>query len=84
MFNRILCTLSFAQLRLVFEEYKNVSKGKTIEQAIKAELSGDLRDGMLAIVQCASSKIDFYATRLYKSMKVESQQRQRQQQSLLI
>jgi len=69
MFNRILCTLSNAQLQLVFEEYQNISGGKTIEQAIKSEMSGDLRDGFLAIVQCAQSKIDFYATRLYKSMK---------------
>jgi len=69
MFNRILCTLSHAQLRLVFEEYQKISVGKTIEQAIKSEMSGDLRDGMLAIVQCSLNKIDFYASRLYKSMK---------------
>ena len=70
MFNRILCTLSHAQLRLVFDEYKAISGGKSIEQTIKSEMSGDLKDGMLAIVQCSQSKIDFYATRLYKAMKV--------------
>ena len=70
MFNRILCTLSHAQLRLVFEEYKKISGGKSIEQAINNEMSGDLKEGMLAIVLCSQSKTDFYATRLYKAMKV--------------
>jgi len=69
MFNRILCTLSHAQLRLVFDEYKKISGGKSIEQTIKSEMSGDLKEGMLAIVQCTLSKTDFYATRLYKAMK---------------
>lgn len=39
---------SFPQLRLIFEEYKNVS-GRTIEQALQAELSGELLEAMLAI-----------------------------------
>lgn len=69
MFNRILCTLSHDQLKLVFEEYANVSGGKTIEAAIKSEMSGNLKDGMLAIVQCAQSKVDYFATRLYGAMK---------------
>ena len=42
---------SFPQLKLVFEEYKNVS-GRTIEQALEAELSGELLDAMLAIGKC--------------------------------
>jgi len=67
-FNRILCTLSHEQLRLVFDEYENIT-GKSMEDSIKSELSGDLRDGMLAVVQCARSKVDYFAGRLYKSMK---------------
>jgi annexin A7/11 len=39
---------SFPQLRLIFEKYKNVS-GRTIEQALEAELSGELLEAMLAI-----------------------------------
>lgn len=39
---------SFPQLRLIFEEYKNVS-GRTIEQALEAELSGELLEAMLGI-----------------------------------
>jgi annexin A7/11 len=40
VFYRIMAHASFAQLRLVFEEYKNIS-GMTIEQALKHELSGN-------------------------------------------
>jgi annexin A7/11 len=43
IFNKILAHASFAQLRLVFEEYKNIS-GMTIEQALKHELSGNSSD----------------------------------------
>jgi len=68
MFNRILCTLSHAQLRLVFDEYQALT-GKSIEASIKSEMSGDLEDGFLAIVQCARSKTDYFAQRLYRSMK---------------
>ena len=39
---------SFPQLRLIFEEYKNVS-GRTIEQALEAELSGELLEAILGI-----------------------------------
>jgi len=67
-FNRILCTLNHEQLRLVFEEYQNLT-GKSMEDAIKSETSGDLKDGLLAIVQCAKSKVDYFAARLHGSMK---------------
>lgn len=48
VFNRILAHESFPQLKLIFDEYKNVS-GRTIEQALQAELSGELLEAMLAI-----------------------------------
>lgn len=48
MFNKIFAHESFAQLRLVFEEYKNLA-GRTIEQGIKNELSGELKEAALAI-----------------------------------
>ncbi len=47
-FNQILCSYSFPQIQLVVEEYRNVSS-KSLEQAIKSEMSGDLEQGMLAI-----------------------------------
>lgn len=48
VFNRIFTHSSFEQLRLIFEEYKALS-GQTIEQAIKHEMSGELKDAMMAI-----------------------------------
>ncbi|KAM7348083.1 annexin B10-like [Cochliomyia hominivorax] len=67
VFNRIMSHGSFAQLRLVFEEYKNVS-GQTIEQAIKHEMSGELHEAMMAIVECVQSPPAFFANRLFKAM----------------
>lgn len=51
VFNRILAHASYEQLRLVFEEYKQLS-GQTIEQAIKHEMSGELGDALVAIGMC--------------------------------
>ncbi|XP_073835277.1 annexin B10-like [Musca autumnalis] len=67
VFNRILAHGSFAQLRLVFEEYKHLS-GQTIEQAIKHEMSGELHEAMMAIVECVQSPPAFFANRLFKAM----------------
>lgn len=67
VFNRIMAHASFAQLRLVFEEYKNLS-GMTIEQALKHEMDGELLEAMSAIVECVQSQAAFFATRLNKAM----------------
>lgn len=48
VFNRIMAHASFPQLRLVFDEYKELS-GQTIEQAIKHEMSDELHEAMMAI-----------------------------------
>ena len=68
VFIRILSALSHAQLGLVFEEYVNAS-GKSMEETIESEMSGNLKDGMLAIVRCAKSKVDYFATLMYGAMK---------------
>ncbi|KAH8366977.1 hypothetical protein KR200_012100, partial [Drosophila serrata] len=67
VFNRIMSHASFPQLRLVFEEYKELS-GQTIEQAIKHEMSDELHEAMMAIVECVQSPAAFFANRLYKAM----------------
>ena len=44
----ILCQRSFAHLRAVFEEYKKLS-GKDIEDVIKSEFSGDIKNGFITV-----------------------------------
>ncbi|XP_058975020.1 annexin B10-like [Musca domestica] len=67
VFNRILAHDSFAQLRLVFEEYKELS-GQTLEQAIKHEMSGEMHEAMMAVVECVQSPAAFFASRLNNAM----------------
>ena len=67
VFNKILSHASFDQLRLIFDEYKTIS-GQTIEQAIKHELSGDLKEAMCAIVECVQSPPAYFANRLFHAM----------------
>ena len=47
-FNAILCSRSYAQLRLIFDEYHRLT-GHEINKAIKNEFSGDIETGLLAI-----------------------------------
>ncbi|XP_055377148.1 annexin B10-like [Condylostylus longicornis] len=67
VFNRIMAHSSFAQLSLVFDEYKTLS-GMTIEQAIKHEFSGNLHDALIAIVECTQSLPAYFAKQLFKAM----------------
>ncbi|XP_062991230.1 annexin A3 [Elgaria multicarinata webbii] len=67
-FIEVLCFSSFPQLKLTFEEYRNIS-GKKIEDSIQSELSGDFEDLLLAIVKCASNTPAFFAERLNKCLK---------------
>ncbi|XP_060803294.1 annexin B10 isoform X2 [Amyelois transitella] len=67
VFNKILAHESFAQLRQIFEEYKNIS-GRTIEQAIKAEIDGELKDALSAIVECVENSAAWFAQRLRAAM----------------
>lgn len=53
VFNRIMAHDSFAQLRLVFEEYKELA-GMTLEQAINHEMDGELHEAMMAIGKLSS------------------------------
>lgn len=48
VFNRILAHSSFEHLKFVFEEYKKLS-GQTIEQAVKHEMGGELKEAMMAL-----------------------------------
>lgn len=42
--------------------------GHGLDRAIKNEFSGDIMDGLIAILQCTTNKAEFFASRLHKSM----------------
>lgn len=66
--SEIFCRRSFAQLRLIFQEYEKVS-GRDIAKAINSEYSGDLKELLKAIVEVARNPAAYFAERLYRSMK---------------
>ncbi|KAK6181663.1 hypothetical protein SNE40_009474 [Patella caerulea] len=67
-FNVILVSRSFAQLRATFQEYAKLANND-IDDVIKSEMSGDLKESMLAIVRCIRNKAAYFASELYRSMK---------------
>ena len=68
VFNSILISRSYQQLRQTFAEYEQLA-GHDIETAIKKEFSGNIEKGLLAIAKCVKSKVGFFAERLHASMK---------------
>uniref|UniRef100_A0A3P9N5Z0 Annexin n=1 Tax=Poecilia reticulata TaxID=8081 RepID=A0A3P9N5Z0_POERE len=67
-FIEILCKRSIPQLRQILIEYKNIS-GKTLQQSIEGEMSGELEELLVAVVKCAKSLPAYFAELLHKSMK---------------
>jgi len=67
-FVEVLANANQRQAYLIFEEYKKVS-GRTIEQALKAEMSGDLLNGLLALVKSVLNRPKYFAERLEVAMK---------------
>ncbi|XP_012258051.1 annexin B9-like isoform X1 [Athalia rosae] len=67
VFNAILISRSYPQLRKIFQEYERLS-GSDLEQTIKREFSGSIEDGYLSVVKCARDKTGYFAERLHKSM----------------
>uniref|UniRef100_A0A3Q1H7Y3 Annexin n=1 Tax=Anabas testudineus TaxID=64144 RepID=A0A3Q1H7Y3_ANATE len=67
-FMSILCTRSFPHLRKVFQEFVRCSN-KDIEQIIKKEMSGDVKNSFYAIVRSVKNQPSYFADRLYKAMK---------------
>lgn len=66
-FNRVLCLRNYDQLKLVAQEYEKLTS-HTLEKDIKREFSGDIEDGLLAILRVAENRAEFFARRLNKSM----------------
>nr|KAF6346142.1 annexin A6 [Pipistrellus kuhlii] len=67
-FMTILCTRSYPHLRRVFQEFIKLTN-YDVEHIIKKEMSGDVKDAFVAIVQSVKNKPLFFADKLYKSMK---------------
>lgn len=67
-FTTLLAHNSFYQLKLVFEEYANLS-GKSFQQAVESELSGDLKEAILTIARRAECLPRYFAERLRDAMK---------------
>lgn len=69
-FNVVFASRSFSQLLLIMEKYEEISPdNQTLEAAVSSEMSGDIEEGMLAIIDCARNMQKFFAKQLYKSMK---------------
>lgn len=66
-FNMIMCRRNFAQIKLICQEYEKLT-GHTLESAIKREFSGDIEDGLVALVRCCNDRAEFFARRLHKAM----------------
>jgi len=68
VFNTVLCTRSYPQLKATFEKYRALT-GKGILDTISREMSGSLKEGFSAIVNYCWDPKWYFAERLYKSMK---------------
>ncbi|XP_028269614.1 annexin A5b [Parambassis ranga] len=67
-FVTILGNRSAEHLRRVFDAYMKLA-GYEMEETIKRETSGNLKDLLLAVVKCARSVPGYFAETLYYSMK---------------
>lgn len=67
-FINILCTESFPQLQLISQDYQSRT-GKSLKSAIEEEFSGDVKNGLLAILQCSTDRTGYFVDRLHKAMK---------------
>lgn len=59
--------LSCSSFMQIMKKYREIT-GHDLEKAIDSEFSGDVKNGLKAIVQCVADKRAFFATRLKKSM----------------
>ncbi|XP_061115721.1 annexin A3-like isoform X2 [Conger conger] len=64
----ILCHRSIRQLRQTLVEFKKLS-GKTLQESIEGEMSGELQELLVAVVKCVKNVPAYLAEKLYESMK---------------
>lgn len=63
----VLCTKSFAQIKLISEEYKKLG-GASLEKAVKYNFSDSLKEALVAIIRTANNPLNFYARRINKAI----------------
>ncbi|XP_077999642.1 annexin A13-like [Glandiceps talaboti] len=68
VFNAILVTRSFSQLRAILIEYEKLANRPLMEE-IDSELSGDFKKAIKTIIRVLQDKTLYYTERLHKSMK---------------
>lgn len=67
-FNMVLATRSFPQLKATMEAYQRMAN-RDLLSTIGREFSGNVENGLKAILQSALNRSAFFAERLYHSMK---------------
>ncbi|CAH8513671.1 unnamed protein product [Schistosoma turkestanicum] len=67
-FIHVLATRSHEHIKALCRDYSNVSK-KTLIDALKSEMSGNLLQAFITIVECATNAPLYFAEKLKKSMK---------------
>uniref|UniRef100_A0A8D0LBC7 Annexin n=1 Tax=Sphenodon punctatus TaxID=8508 RepID=A0A8D0LBC7_SPHPU len=67
-FNMVLASRSFPQLQATVEVYSKIAN-RDLLSSIGREFSGNVENGLKAIVQCALNRPAFFAERLYHSMR---------------
>ncbi|XP_075904180.1 annexin A5a isoform X2 [Nelusetta ayraudi] len=67
-FINIIGNRSPGHLKKVFDAYRKLS-GCDIEDSVEGETSGNLENLLLAVVKCVRNVPDYFAGRLYKSMR---------------
>ncbi|XP_065838217.1 annexin A7-like [Oscarella lobularis] len=68
VFNKVMASRNYAQLRATFQAYKELA-GHDMIKAIEKEMSGDVESGFKAIVKVVMDTPGYFAERLQKSMK---------------
>ncbi|XP_041042157.1 annexin A1a [Carcharodon carcharias] len=67
-FIKILTSRNSAHMQTVFERYTKYSKHE-VDKALDLELKGDIENALISLVKCTGNKPDYFAEKLYNSMK---------------
>eukprot|EP00049_Salpingoeca_infusionum_P007213 m.117292 g.117292 ORF g.117292 m.117292 type:complete len:316 (-) comp13626_c0_seq1:241-1188(-) len=67
-FNRVFMTSSRAQLKVVFDKYREISK-YDLRRVVEKEMSGDLEFAFISLIESTRDVTGYFAERIYRSMK---------------